>query len=103
DVGTLEPWNDVLGRGKGNDEQAIGPLPKRQGLEVLVALLDRLHVVDDEVELAVGERRIDAAESLGRLRSSQERGDDRDGLGLPQAESARREARSEVEFPGRID
>jgi len=103
DVGALEPWDDVLGRRKRDDEQAVGPLAKGQGLEVLVALLDRLDVVDDEIELAVRQRRVDAAESLGRLRSRQERGDDRDGLGLPQAESPGRETWGEVEFAGRLD
>ena len=103
DVGTLEPRDDVLGRGKRNDEETVGPLAKGQGLEILIALLDRLDVVDDEIELAVRERRVDAAKPLGRLRSGQERGDDRDGLGLSQAEPSGREARGEVEFAGRLD
>jgi hypothetical protein len=67
------------------------------------ALLDRLDVVNDEIELAVGESSVDAAKPLGRLRSRQERGDDRDGLGLSQTESTRREAGGKVELPGRLD
>ena len=103
DVSSLEPWNHVFGRGEGDDEQAISPLAKGQGLEVLVALLDRLDVVDDEIELTIRESGVDTAESLSCLRSRQERGDDCDRLGLSQTESSCREAGGEVEFPGRLD
>ena len=60
DVSPLEPSDHVLGRRRqGDDEQAVGPLAKGKGLEVLVALLDRLDVVDDEIELTVRESRVD--------------------------------------------
>ena len=37
-----------------DDEQAVGPLRHGERPQVLVPLVDRLDVVDDEVELAVG-------------------------------------------------
>ena len=66
-----------------------------EGLQVVVALLDRLDVVDDEVELAVGEHRVDAAEPLRRLRPGQERHDDADRQRPPEAQAARRGTRRE--------
>ena len=50
-----------------------------QRREVVVPLLDRLDVVDHQVELAVREDRIHAAEALGGLGASQERDDHADG------------------------
>ena len=63
-AGALESLDVVLRRRQRHDQHAIGALAERQGLEVLVALLDRLDVVDEQVELAVGEGRVDAAEPL---------------------------------------
>ena len=66
--------------------------------EVVVALLDRLDVVDDEVELAVGQDGVDAAQPLGGLRAGEERDDDADRQRPPEAEPPGRRARREAEL-----
>ncbi len=91
------------GRGLGvrrqrHDEQPVGPLRLGERAQVVVALLDRLDVVDDEVELAVGQDGVDAAQPLGGLRSGQERDDHADGQRPAEAEAARRGARREAEL-----
>ena len=97
-VGLLEAEDILVGRRQRHDEQAVGSLPERQALEVVVALLDRLDVVDDEVELAVSEGRIDPAKPLGGLWAGEEGDDHRDRLGLAEAQPASRQARREVEL-----
>ncbi len=79
-------------------EQAVRPLRLGERAQVVVSLLDRLDVVDDEVELAVGQDSVDAAEPLGGLRTGQERDDDADGQGPPEAEASGRRARREPEL-----
>ena len=74
----VEHGQDVGGRRQRHDEHAVRAMRLGKRAQVVVALLDRLDVVDDEVELAVGEDRVDAAEPLGRLRPGQERDDDAD-------------------------
>ena len=64
----------------------------------MVALLDRLDVVDDQVELAVGQDGVDATKSLGRLRAREERHDHPDGQGPAKAEAASGRARPEPEL-----
>ena len=102
-IGSLEPKHILVGRRQRHDEEAICPLAQREGQEVLVPLLDRLDVVDDEVKLAVGKGGVDATEPLSGLRSGQELDDDRDRLGLAKAEPTGGQARSEVELLGHLD
>ncbi len=80
-------------------EQSVGPLRLGQGAQVVIALLDRLDVVDDEVELAVRQHRVDAAEAFGGLRPGQERHDHADGQRPTETEPPRRRARCEPELP----
>ena len=87
----------VRGRQR-HHEQAVRALRLGEGPEVVIALLDRLDVVDDEVELAVGQDGVDAAEPLGRLRPGQERDDDADRQRPTEAEATGRGARREAEL-----
>src|SRR4051812_44030865 len=64
----------------------------------MIPLLECLHVVDDEIELAVREHGIDAAETLGCLRPRQERHDHADGERSAETEVAGRAARREAQF-----
>ena len=87
----------VQGRQR-HDEQAVGALRLGEGAQVVVALLDGLDVVDDEVEVAVGQDGVDAPEPLGGLRPGQERDDDADGQGSAEAQASGRRARREAEL-----
>ena len=87
-----------VGRRQRHHDQPVGALRLGQRAEVVVALLDRLDVVDDEVELAVGQNGVDAAEPLCRLRPGQERDDDADGQRPTEAQPPRRRARREAEL-----
>ena len=69
-----------------------------ESAEVVVALADRLDVVDDEVELAVGQDRVDPAEPFGSLRPGEERDDHADGQRSAEAEAAGRRARREAKL-----
>ena len=80
--------HDRVGRRQRHDQQAVRPVRPGEVTQVALPLLDRLDVVDDKVELAVGQDGIDAAEAFGRLRASQEHDDDADGQGPAETESS---------------
>ena len=89
-----------LASGGGSDitMQPVGSLRLGQRAQVVVALLDRLDVVDDEVELAVGENGVDAAQPFSRLRPGEERNDDPDGQRPTEAQATRGRARREAKL-----
>ena len=86
-----------LGRRQRHHDEPVGSLGLGEGPQVVVALLDRLDVVDDEVELAVRQHGVDAPQPFSRLRPGQERNDDTDGQCPTEAQTpggrARREAK----------
>ena len=63
--------------------------------QIVIPLLDRLDVVHDQIELAVGEHPVNTAQSLHRLRTSEIRHDHADRHRPPQTQPARRRTRSE--------
>ena len=79
DGAVAESGGGIVGGREGHHEQAVRPLRVDKGPEIVVSLLDRLDVVDHQVELAVGQHGVDTAETLGRLRSGQERHHHADG------------------------
>src|SRR2546428_11081671 len=89
----------VLGRRwQRNDEEPVGPLRLRQGAEVVIPLFDRLHVVDREVELRVGNDGVDAAKSLRGLWPGEERDDDAGSERSAEAQASRNVAGGEAEL-----
>ena len=100
-TGTGDRLSAGRGFGQGRQrhhEQAVGSLRAGERTQVVVALLDRLDVVDDQVELAVAQDGVDAAEPLGRLRAGQERDHHADGQGPAEAEPPGRRARPEAQL-----
>ena len=87
-----------IGRRQRHHDQPVGSLRLGQGAEVVVALLDRLDVIDDEVELAVGENGVDPAQSFCRLRPREERDDDPDGERPAEAQPSRCGTRREAKL-----
>jgi hypothetical protein len=81
-----------------HDEQAVGSLRVGQRVQVVVAFLNGLDVVDDQVELAVGQDGVDAAETLGRLGSREEGHEDPDRQGASEAQPTGRRAGCEAQL-----
>ncbi len=103
DRGGRQPYDVLRARRERDDEQAVRALREREVLQVLVALLDRLDVVDDEIELAVAEDRVHAAQPLRGLRPGQEGRDDADRQGATEAQASRRVAGRVVELGHRVE
>src|SRR5438093_7444221 len=69
-----------------------------EATQVVIPLLDRLDVVDDEIELAVGQDRVNPAKPLGGLWPGKEGHDDADGQCPAEAKATSGRARSKAEF-----
>ena len=101
DDGDRAPQQGRDGRVRGrqrHDEEAVGALRLGKRAQIVVALLDGLDVVDDEIEVAVGQDQIHTPEPLGGLGPGEERDDHADGQRPPEAETPGRRARREAEL-----
>ena len=103
DRGGREPDDVLRTRRERDDEQPVRPLREREVLQVLVALVDGLDVVDDEIELAVTEDRVHTAQPLRGLRPGQERRDDADRQGAAEAEPSGRVAGRVLQIRHRVE
>jgi hypothetical protein len=81
-----------------HDEESVGTLGVGECRQVVVALLDRLNVIDDQVELAVGEDRVDTTQPLSRLGPRKEGHDDANRQRAPETQSTRCRAGGEAQF-----